>query len=162
MKVVWFIVLLALVIAVFIFLAGQFSMLKGNAPSNLGVTEGRLKPPARTPNSVSSQAALYPDHPQAHYAAIAPLDYRGDGIAAMAKLATVVNAQPGTVIVSQSDGYLYAQSTTKLLRFTDDVEFWLDTANQKIQVRSSSRIGRKDFGVNRKRIETIRAQFQAS
>ncbi len=162
MKVVWFILLLVFVIAVFVLLAGQLGMLKGNAPLTLGVTDGRLKPPARTPNSVSSQAALYPDHPQAHYAAIAPLEYQGDGKTAMDKLAEVVKAQPGMVIVSHANGYLYAQSTTKLLRFTDDVEFWLDTANQKIQVRSSSRIGRKDFGVNRKRIETIRTQFQSS
>ena len=80
----------------------------------------------------------------------------------MAKLASVVQAQTGTVIMSQTDDYLYAQSTTKLLRFTDDVEFWLDATNQKIHVRSASRIGRKDFGVNRQRIEAIRAQFQAS
>jgi uncharacterized protein (DUF1499 family) len=162
MKVVWFIVLLAFFIAVLVFLAGQFGFLKGNVPSNLGVTDGKLKPPARTPNSVSSQSGLYPDHPQAHYAAIAPLEYQGDANTAMDKLAEVVKAQSGMVIVSHANGYLYAQSTTKLLRFTDDVEFWLDTANQKIQVRSSSRIGRKDFGVNRKRIETIRTQFQSS
>ena len=162
MKVIWFIGLLVFVITALLFLAGQLGMLKGATPSDLGLKDGRLKPPARTPNSVSSQADLYPDHPQAQYAAIAPLEYQGDAKTAMTKLVRVVQAQPGTVIVSQTDGYLYAQSTTRLLRFTDDVEFWLDTANQKVHVRSASRIGRKDFGVNRQRIETIRAQFQAS
>ncbi len=162
MKVIWFIGLLVFVITALLFLAGQLGMLKGATPSDLGLKDGRLKPPARTPNSVSSQADLYPDHPQAQYAAIAPLEYQGDAKTAMAKLVRVVQAQPGTVIVSQTDGYLYAQITTRLLRFTDDVEFWLDTANQKIHLRSASRIGRKDFGVNRQRIETIRAQFQAS
>ena len=162
MKVVWFIALLVFVITALLFLAGQLGMLKGATPSDLGLKDGRLKPPARTPNSVSSQADLYPDHPQAQYAAIAPLDYQGNAKAAMAKLASVVQAQTGTVIMSQTDDYLYAQSTTKLLRFTDDVEFWLDATNQKIHVRSASRIGRKDFGVNRQRIEAIRVQFQAS
>lgn len=162
MKVIWFIALLVFVITALLFLAGQLGMLKGATPSDLGLKDGRLKPPARTPNSVSSQADLYPDHPQAQYAAIAPLEYQGDAKTAMTKLVRVVQAQPGTVIVSQTDGYLYAQSTTRLLRFTDDVEFWLDTANNEIHVRSASRIGRKDFGVNRQRIETIRAQFQAS
>ncbi|MDZ7918551.1 DUF1499 domain-containing protein [Rhodoferax sp.] len=162
MKVVWFIALVMVAIATLLFLAGQLGILKGTPPTDLGVKDGRLKPPARTPNSVNSQAGLYPDHPQAQYAAIAPLAYQGDAKAAMAKLVDVVQSLPGTVIVSQSDGYVYAQSTTKLLRFTDDVEFWLDTSNQVIQVRSASRIGRKDFGVNRQRIEVIRAQLNAS
>lgn len=162
MKVVWFIALVAVVIAALLFLAGQLGMLKGTQPSDLGVKGGRLKPPAHTPNSVSSQADLYPNHPQARYAAIAPLDYQGDAKAAMAKLVGVLQAQPGTVIVSQTDDYLYAQSTTQLLRFTDDVEFWLDATQQKIQVRSASRIGRKDFGVNRQRIEAIRAQLNTN
>lgn len=162
MKVIWFIALVAVVIAALLFLAGQLGMLKGTQPSDLGVKGGRLKPPARTPNSVSSQADLYPNHPQAQYAAIAPLDYQGDAKAAMAKLVGVLQAQPGTVIVSQTDDYLYAQSTTQLLRFTDDVEFWLDATQQKIQVRSASRIGRKDFGVNRQRIEAIRAQLNTN
>ncbi|HCX82205.1 MAG: hypothetical protein A3E00_14105 [Curvibacter sp. RIFCSPHIGHO2_12_FULL_63_18] len=162
MKVVWFIALVAVVIAALLFLAGQLGWLKGTQPSDLGVKDGRLKPPAHTPNSVSSQADLYPNHPQAQYAAIAPLDYQGDAKAAMAKLVGVLQAQSGTVIVSQTDDYLYAQSTTQLLRFTDDVEFWLDAAQQKIQVRSASRIGRKDFGVNRQRIEAIRAQLNTN
>lgn len=162
MKVIWFIALVAVVIAALLFLAGQLGMLKGTQPSDLGVKGGRLKPPARTPNSVSSQADLYPNHPQTQYAAIAPLDYQGDAKAAMAKLVGVLQAQPGTVIVSQTDDYLYAQSTTQLLRFTDDVEFWLDATQQKIQVRSASRIGRKDFGVNRQRIEAIRAQLNTN
>ena len=162
MKVVWFVALVVVVIAALLFLAGQLGMLKGASPSDLGVKDGRLKPPARTPNSVSSQTDLYPDHPQAQYAAIAPLDYQGDAKTAMAKLVSLMQAQPGTVIVSQTDDYVYAQSTTRLLRFTDDVEFWLDATQQKIQVRSASRIGRKDFGVNRQRIEAIRAQLNAS
>lgn len=159
MRVVWFVALLLLVMAAVLLLAGQLGMLKGTAPSDLGVKDGRLKPPAQTPNSVSSQANLYPDHPQAQYAAIPPLNYQGDGKAAMARLVGVVQAQPGTVIVSQTDTYIYAQSTSRLLRFTDDVEFWLDLPSQTIHVRSASRIGRKDFGVNRQRVETIRAQF---
>lgn len=160
MKVVWFVALLLLVMAAVLLLAGQLGMLKGAQPSDLGVKDGRLKPPAHTPNSVSSQANLYPDHPQAHYAAIPSLDYQGDGMAAMARLVRVVQAQPSMVIVLQTDTYVYAQSTSRLLRFTDDVEFWLDMASQTIHVRSASRIGRKDFGVNRQRIETIRAQFK--
>jgi uncharacterized protein (DUF1499 family) len=64
-----------------------------------------------------------------------------------------------TVLVTREPGYLYAQCSTQMLKFTDDIEFWLDTDAGVIQVRSASRLGRKDFGVNRERIEMIRAQL---
>ncbi len=159
MKILWFIALLVVVLALALVIAGQMGLLAGKAPSRLSVTDGRLKPPSSTPNSVSSQASLYPDHPQQAYAAIAPLTFKGDGEAAIKQLAQVLTQMPGTVIVTQNADYLYAQSTTALLKFTDDVEFWLDKPNNVIQARSSSRLGRKDFGVNRARVEAIRVAF---
>ncbi len=136
-------------------------MLKGQAPADLGLQNGgKLKPPSKTDNSVSSQADWYPDHPQRSYSQIAPLAYSGDGTAAMARLASVVEALPRTVIVTRQPGYLYAQCSTRMLGFTDDVEFALDTTASVIHVRSASRIGRKDFGVNRQRVEQIRAAFK--
>ena len=159
MKILWFLALLVVVLALALIIAGQMGLLAGKAPSRLGVTDGRLKPPSSTPNSVSSQASLYPDHPQQAYAAIAPLTFKGDGEAAIKQLAQVLTQMPRTVIVTQNADYLYAQSTTALLKFTDDVEFWLDKPNNVIQVRSSSRLGRKDLGVNRARVEAIRAAF---
>ena len=159
MKILWFLALLVVVLALVLVIAGQMGLLAAKAPSRLGVTDGRLKPPSSTPNSVSSQASLYPDHPQQAYAAIAPLTFKGDGEAAIQQLAQVLTQMPRTVIVTQNADYLYAQSTTALLKFTDDVEFWLDKPNHVIQARSSSRLGRKDFGVNRARVEAIRAAF---
>ncbi len=159
MKILWFLALLVVVLALVLVIAGQMGLLAGKAPSRLGVTDGRLKPPSSTPNSVSSQASLYPDHPQQAYAAIAPLTFKGDGEAAIKQLAQVLTQMPRTVIVTQNADYLYAQSTTTLLKFTDDVEFWLDKPNQVIQARSSSRLGRKDLGVNRARVEAIRVAF---
>ncbi|MBP6492809.1 MAG: DUF1499 domain-containing protein [Rhodoferax sp.] len=159
MKILWFIALLVVVLALVLVIAGQLGLLAGKAPSRLGVTDGRLKPPSSTPNSVSSQASLYPDHPQQAYAAIAPLSFKGDGEAAIKQLAQVLTQMPRTVIVTQNADYLYAQSTTALLKFTDDVEFWLDKPNHVIQARSSSRLGRKDFGVNRARVEAVRTAF---
>lgn len=163
--------LLLLIVAVstiLLLMAGQFGLLRGKAPSNLGVVDGKLKPPSKTENSVSSQAALHANHPMQAQAAIAPLAYTGDAAVAWAKLERAVATLPRTAIVAntanttdQAGRYLYAQSTTLLLRFTDDVEFWQDEANQVIHVRSASRIGRKDFGVNRARIEAIRAAFGA-
>jgi uncharacterized protein (DUF1499 family) len=161
MKILGIVFFLGLALGLGLIVAGQLGLLAGQAPGNLGVTDGRLKPPSRTPNSVSSQAALYPDHPQKEYASIAPIAYSGAGEAAMAKLANILQNSERTVLVTQGPDYIYAQCTTVLLKFTDDVEFWLDKANNVIQVRSSSRLGRKDFGVNRARIEAIRARFNA-
>jgi len=153
-------ILLVVVVASFVLvLAGQWGLLQGKPPTDIGVTEGKLKAPSRTENSVSSQAALYPDHPMRAYAEIAPIAYTGDAPAAWDKLKKAVATLPRTSIVTDSGTYIYMQCTTLLLRFTDDVEFALDEANHVIHVRSASRLGRKDFGVNRARVETIRAAF---
>jgi uncharacterized protein (DUF1499 family) len=152
---------LFIVLSAAVVIGGQLGLLTGKTPENLGVTAGKLQPPSLNPNSVSSQAALYPEHPQKDYASISPLNYSGDGSAAMSRLALLLKNQKGTALVTTQPDYIYAQSTTALLKFTDDVEFWLDSQNSVIQVRSASRLGRKDFGVNRARIEAIRAQFSS-
>ena len=68
----WLVVVVLLLIVVAI-AAGQLGLLQGTTPTDLGVRDGKLKPPSMTENSVTSQAALYPDHPQPKYADIAPL-----------------------------------------------------------------------------------------
>jgi uncharacterized protein (DUF1499 family) len=151
--------LLALVVLVFV--AAQFGALSGRAPANLGVREGKLKPPSKTPNSVGSQADLWPQHPMQDYARIAPLALRGSGPETIARIRRLAEAMPGARVVEGRDDYLYLQFTTRWMKFVDDVEFWFDPVNQVVQVRSASRVGRKDFGVNRQRIETIRAQLAA-
>ncbi|MBF7729046.1 DUF1499 domain-containing protein [Pseudomonas sp. N040] len=159
MKYLYSLAAILLLGALGLLVAGQAGLFAGTPPQNLGVSAGRLLPPSTTPNSVSSQAGLYPDHPQRDYAAIAPLRYRGDGEAAMQKLAGVLASSPGTRIITQRADYIYAQSRTTWLGFTDDLEFWLDREAGVIQLRSASRLGRKDFGKNRARIEAIRARF---
>lgn len=140
----------------------QLGVLGGSRPADLGVSKGRLKPPSPTPNSVSSQAGLYPDHPQRDYALIQPLPLRGGSAAAsMQTLAAVLSTTPGITVVEQRPDYLYAQATTRWLKFTDDLEFWFDPARGAIELRSASRLGGKDFGVNRQRIEAIRAAYLA-
>lgn len=145
--------------------AGQLGWLRGSQPARLGLTEGRLKPPSKTPNSVSSQADLWPDHPQREYARIAPLPAgaaQGGADASWARLKRVVGNGPGARVVQAEGDYLYAQFTTRWLGFTDDVEFWLDRAAGVIHVRSASRLGRRDFGVNRQRVEGLRARLAAA
>jgi uncharacterized protein (DUF1499 family) len=154
----WLLIVAALV-AIAGILAGQLGLLKGKMPTDLGVHEGRLKPPSKTPNSVSSQASLYPDHPQRAYADIAPLPLNGDAAATLARIGNIVEAMEGGEIVKREPGYLYAQFTTRIMRYVDDAEFWFDPDAGVIQVRSSSRLGSSDLGVNRKRIEFIRQKL---
>jgi uncharacterized protein (DUF1499 family) len=90
---------------------------------------------------------------------MAPLQFAGDADKAMDKLQGVLSATDRTVVITRETDYLYAQSSTALLKFTDDLEFLLDRPAGVIQLRSASRLGRKDFNVNRERIEKIRAQF---
>lgn len=161
MKTLWYFTLLIPVFAAGLVLAGQLGFLSGTMPQELGVADGRLRPPSRTPNSVSSQALLYPGHSQKDYANIAPLTYTGDGDTAMARLTALLQQSERTVVVRQEPGYIYAQCTTALLKFTDDLEFWLDRPNSVIQVRSASRLGKNDLGVNRARVESIRARFSS-
>jgi uncharacterized protein (DUF1499 family) len=150
-------ILAVAVVALVLLVAGQMGLLRGKAPVDIGVKEGKLKRPSLTQNSVTSQASLWPDHPQQAYASVAAFNIAGDGSAEMAKLVTILQAMPRTTIVQKDAGYIYAQCTTQLLKYTDDVEFYLDTPAKVIHVRSASRLGQKDFGVNRARIEQIRA-----
>jgi uncharacterized protein (DUF1499 family) len=146
-------------LAVLVLLAGRAGLLGGQPPPGLGVHDGRLKAPSTSPNSVSSQADLWPGHPQQATALIAPLP--ASGAAAMARLQTVVAAMPGARIAASRPDYLYVQFTSQWLKFVDDTEFWLDPAAGVIQVRSASRLGESDLGVNRARIEALRARLAA-
>ncbi|MEC4850202.1 MAG: DUF1499 domain-containing protein, partial [Jaaginema sp. PMC 1079.18] len=74
-------------------------------------------------------------------------------------LVKIVEDSYGSRIIANTGDYLYAEFTTKIMGFVDDVEFVRDEANQHIDVRSASRMGESDLGTNRKRLETIRNRF---
>lgn len=152
---------IAVALGVLLVVAGQAGLLAGTQPANLGVHESRLAPPALKPNSVSSQARLYPDNPQSEAAYIAPLTFQGEPQLAMEHLITILRQTEGLRIVEQQPDYLYAQANTKLLKFTDDLEFWLDRSGQLIHMRSASRLGHSDLGTNRTRLEAIRVRFSS-
>jgi uncharacterized protein (DUF1499 family) len=124
-------------------------------PDNLGVKEGRLAPPKTTPNCVSSQA----DPADAeHY--IAPIPFKGNAAAAMAAVRKAVEGMRDSSIIRQDGAYLYAEYRTKLMRFVDDTEFFYEEKAGLIHVRSASRLGRRDMGVNRARVEQLRARIE--
>ena len=115
--------------------------------------ESPLLPPCpESPNCVSSQS----ENPEQY---VEPLSYTGPASDAKAKLHTILAAQPRTQIVSDQDAYLHIEVTSFLFRFTDDVEFLFDDGHKLIHIRSASRTGYWDLGVNRKRVETIRTHF---
>lgn len=153
-----FILILFLVILAIV--AGQLGMFKGVAPDDLGVIDGKLKLPAETPNSVSSQAGLYPDHPQHDYSKIEPLQLVGDGVTTLNNIRNIIESMHGSEIITHQDHYLYVQFTTRVMKFVDDAEFWFDPKLNLVQVRSASRLGKSDLGVNRERIEWIRKQLK--
>ena len=158
--------LIAVGLVALVFVAGQVGLLGGQRP-DLGVVDGRLQPPSPTPNSVSSQTHLHPGHPQAAYADVDPLPLKAAGTAASLRvLVGVLQAVPGVTVVEESDHYVRAQAQTRWLKFIDDLEFWIDPQvnpqQARIEVRSASRLGRKDFGVNRARLEAIRNAYLAA
>lgn len=129
-------------------------MFSWKRPDNLGVKDGRLAPPKRTPNSVSSQA----DPADAeHY--IAPIPFKGDAAAALAALRKAIESMDGGTVIRQEGNYLYAEFRTRIMRFVDDLEFLFDEKAGVLHVRSASRLGRRDFGVNRARVEAIRSRI---
>ncbi|MBN8558947.1 MULTISPECIES: DUF1499 domain-containing protein [unclassified Leptolyngbya] len=130
--------------------ASLFSF-SGSRPTNLGLHNDRLTECPSTPNCVNSVSS-----DSTH--AIAPL--KSSNIEkAFADLKQVIESQPRTKIIESTENYLYAEFTSKLMGFVDDVEFYLDKTSKAIQVRSASRLGESDLGVNRQRIESIRTQL---
>ena len=134
---------------------GLFS---GPRPENLGARDGRLAPCKHTPNCVSSQADAYKD--AGHY--IAPIGTQGSARDAWAALTSLLQSMPRVSVVADQEDYLYAEFTSRTMGFVDDVEFLLDEKAGVIHVRSASRLGASDFGVNRDRVETIRSRIAAA
>lgn len=126
----------------------------GTRPSTLGVKEGRLAPCPGSPNCVSTQST-----DATH--GVDPIAFTTSAEEAMARLEEIVRAVPRTKVVRREEDYMHLECSSRLFRFVDDVEFWFDDANKVIHCRSASRKGYSDLGVNRKRVEQIREQFNA-
>ena len=121
----------------------------GRPPPSLGVTEGRLAPCPGSPNCVSSEAT--------NEQRVEPLRYDGDAARARARLLGVLNGMERARIVQSTDDYVHVEFRSAVFGFVDDVEFYFSPPGT-IQVRSAARTGYYDFGVNRERVETLRAR----
>ena len=128
----------------------SLSLLSGcssTAPSNIGVIDNQLAPCPDSPNCVSSFATA-PDQ------AIAPLG------ASIDQIKNAIDQLDDAVIVESTSDYLHAEFTSSIFRFVDDVEFLWDAERGVTQLRSASRLGYSDLGVNRERIEALRDMLE--
>jgi uncharacterized protein (DUF1499 family) len=130
-------------------------LFEGKRPVGLGFDEdrGRFRAPGDwRPNWVSSTVPPGDEH------YIAPYEIRGDRAKVWLALSAAIESAPGAVIVRRDPGYLQVEFHSKVMGFVDDAEFQIDPAGGKvIHVRAGARLGLRDFGVNRKRLEGFRA-----
>jgi uncharacterized protein (DUF1499 family) len=138
------------------FVASLIPAAPGEHGSTFDRQQKRFAPCPNSPNCVSTQA---PPTDKAH--AIAPMAYTGTRAAAHQRLSAIIQAMPRTTLIMVEPDYIHVEFRSRLLRFVDDVEFYLDDTHRLIHLRSASRLGRGDLGVNRRRMEEIRRRFIA-
>ena len=112
----------------------------------------KLRPCPSTPNCVCSTDGRGPRF-------IEPIIFTGDSDVALTQLKAVLADQKRTRLVAEEGDYLHAECRSLIFGFVDDLEFYLDRPGRKIHVRSASRIGTYDWGVNRRRVESVRQAF---
>jgi len=117
----------------------------------MGAPEGRLAACPGTPNCVNSQ--------ETGRSFVAPLAFDDSAASAFARLQRILSSFPRTRIVERTESYLRAEVRSRFFGFVDDVEFHVDAPAHRVHVRSASRVGYSDFGVNRARVEAIRVKF---
>lgn len=124
----------------------------GTRPANLGVSDAGLAPCPSSPNCVSSDA---PDgrHQVSPFQLALPPDQ------AWPAVREAVSELPRTRIVTETRDYLHAECRSALFGFVDDLELHLRPGEKLIAVRSASRLGYSDLGVNRGRVETLRSSL---
>ena len=91
---------------------------------------------------------------------IEPFYFDGSTESFQVRIKKAISNLPRFEIVEIHDKYIRVAFTTLLLRFTDDAEFFYDVPKKLIQIKSSSRVGYYDLGVNRDRMEKIREFFE--
>jgi len=130
-------------------------MFSGKRPDNLGVQDGRLAGCGRRLNCVSSQAD--PGDAQRY---VAPIQVKGAAAEAIAAARRAVESMQRARVVRAEGNYLHAEFRSRLMGYVDDLELTHDAQAGVLHVRSASRLGRRDYGVNRARVEALRARLK--
>jgi uncharacterized protein (DUF1499 family) len=118
----------------------------------LGIVDGKLRHCPPSPKCISSFAEDDDYGTQAFY-------FAGESVPAWHALTALLRDMKRAKIISQTGTYLHVEFTSAIFGFVDDVEFLLDPKARKIDVRSASRRGYSDFGVNQKRLKKIQKLF---
>lgn len=144
--------IVALVVGIVVLVVLGLAMLSvtEKRPAYLGVRQGSLADCPDSPNCVSSQAEKESQR-------VEPFGGGDDPVARFATLREALLAMPNTSLADEAPDYVHAETLTGVFRFTDDTELWLDRESGVIHVRAAARSGYSDFGVNRKRVERLRA-----
>ncbi len=145
----------SLAIALGIFLVITSFLIPSDAAlaANLGVNNSHLAACPASPNCVVSQ-----DGDAKH--AIDPITYHVDREQAKETLLKVLTVVPRTEVIEKTDSYIHALSKSRIFKFVDDVEFYFPDDEKVIHMRSASRVGESDLGVNRRRMEQIRLAME--
>ena len=118
----------------------------------LGIVDSKLRPCPPSPKCISSFAEDDKYGTSSFY-------FAGESVPAWQSLTSIIRDMDRAEIISQTGTYLHVEFTSPIFRFVDDVEFLLDPKSRKIDMRSASRMGYSDFGVNSRRLKKIHKLF---
>ena len=147
--------LLIIIASIFLFVIIALFIIgyRSHSGDAYSLVEGRLKQCPDAPNCVSSESVSDAEH------YIEPLVYSaGHAAQVLPRLKTIIGEMGGSIQVEKTD-YLAATFTSSVFRFVDDLELRIDTGQKTIHLRSASRVGYGDGGVNRKRVESLKNLF---
>lgn len=138
-------------IIMFVFLVSAISLMfmKNNRlPVNLGIHDGKLSPLPSSPNGISSQT-------DAVGKKVKPFPFKGNLDETRVAIRHMLAAYGNMQILKEGSTYIHAVNRTRIMGFKDDLEFYFDELTAQVHIRTSSRIGYSDLGLNRKRYEQL-------
>ena len=139
--------ILLVIVALFI-----LSLMSHSGQAN-GLVESKLTKCPDTPNCLCSEYKVDVDH---YVEPLGISEQKAPEV--LSRLKTVILRMGGSINVEKAD-YLAATFTSSIFRFVDDLEIRVDPDKNQVQLRSASRVGRGDGGVNRKRIERLKSLY---
>lgn len=119
----------------------------GTRPDGIGNLDSIKKQCPDSPNCISSFHPNDKDHYQD------PI--KGADKTQFTQIKNIIKSRENAKVIKEEENYIYAEFTSRLMKFVDDVEFSYDESDQEIHFRSASRIGKSDLGVNKKRVDSI-------
>jgi len=148
----WFVVIVGGLVLMGLVVSIVMAVLSQQQPSNLGLQNGRLKACPDSPNCVCSESNSQSD--AEHF-----IQAMTGNAQTWVQLQQVLLKQGGDIQITTGD-YMHVTFNSAVFHYVDDVEVRFDKINSRIYLRSASRVGRSDFGVNRKRIENIKKALE--